>query len=75
MSETDNDSRDERVRRRAYELWEQAGKPEGRNDEFWHNALAEISHTGGKEDASSQNASTSTEANSSTLSKIRSKET
>jgi hypothetical protein len=25
-------------RERAYELWEQAGRPEGRADEFWHAA-------------------------------------
>ena len=30
------------IRRRAYELWEQAGCPEGRGDEFWHAARAEI---------------------------------
>ena len=30
------------VRRRAYELWEQAGMPEGRSDEFWHAAAAEL---------------------------------
>jgi hypothetical protein len=30
------------VRRRAYEFWEQAGRPEGRSDEFWHAARADI---------------------------------
>ena len=30
------------IRRRAYELWEQAGCPEGRSDEFWHAARAEL---------------------------------
>ena len=30
------------VRRRAYELWEQAGMPEGRSDEFWRAAAAEL---------------------------------
>ncbi len=30
------------VRRRAYELWECAGRPEGRSDAFWHAARAEI---------------------------------
>jgi hypothetical protein len=33
---------EEAVRRRAYELWEQAGQPEGRTDEFWHAARAEL---------------------------------
>ena len=34
------------IRRRAYELWEQVGCPEGRSDEFWHAALAEIEGEG-----------------------------
>ena len=33
---------DERVRVRAYILWEQDGRPHGRNDEYWNRALAEI---------------------------------
>ena len=33
---------EEAVRRRAYELWEQAGQPEGRSDEFWFAAIAEL---------------------------------
>ena len=34
------------IRRRAFELWEQAGCPEGRSDEFWHAARAEIEGEG-----------------------------
>jgi hypothetical protein len=30
---------EEAVRRRAYELWEQAGQPESRGDEFWFAAI------------------------------------
>ncbi len=30
------------IRRRAFELWEQAGCPEGRSDEFWRAARTEI---------------------------------
>lgn len=33
---------EEAVRRRAYELWEQAGQPEGRSDEFWFAAIGEL---------------------------------
>ena len=33
---------EETVRRRAYELWEQAGQPEGRSEEFWFVAIAEL---------------------------------
>ena len=34
----------ERVRVRAYELWQQAGAPEGRSDEFWFAAENELEH-------------------------------
>ncbi len=33
---------DERVRIRAYHLWERDGRPLGRNDEYWAKALEEI---------------------------------
>jgi Protein of unknown function (DUF2934) len=33
---------EEAIRRRAYELWESAGWPEGRSDEFWHAARLEL---------------------------------
>ena len=33
---------EETVRRRAYQLWEQAGQPEGRSEEFWFVAIAEL---------------------------------
>jgi len=33
---------EEQIRKRAFELWEQAGKPEGREDEFWHQAQREL---------------------------------
>ncbi len=32
----------EEIIHRAYELWEQAGKPEGRDDEFYHQAEREL---------------------------------
>jgi len=32
-----------RIRRRAYELWEEAGSPESHTDEYWHRAKEEIS--------------------------------
>ncbi len=38
---SDNDL-DQRVRERAYQLWEQAGRPDGRHDEFWHQARGEV---------------------------------
>jgi hypothetical protein len=33
---------EEEIRTRAHQLWEQAGKPEGREDEFWHQAEKEL---------------------------------
>jgi hypothetical protein len=33
---------EEHIRNRAYALWERAGKPHGRSDEFWHAARAEL---------------------------------
>jgi hypothetical protein len=32
----------EDIRVRAYELWEQNGKPEGKQDEFWFQAEREL---------------------------------
>jgi hypothetical protein len=32
----------EEISRRAYELWERAGKPEGRDEEFSHQAEQEL---------------------------------
>ena len=39
-----NPSEDE-IRARAYKLWEQAGKPEGREDEFWQQAEQALRET------------------------------
>ncbi len=33
---------DDRIRQRAHELWEQGGRPEGRQDEFWYQAEQEL---------------------------------
>ena len=30
------------IRELAYELWERAGRPEGRSDEFWYAARFEV---------------------------------
>lgn len=38
---------EERVRQRAYELWEQQGKPEGYEVEHWEQACREIGAEGG----------------------------
>jgi hypothetical protein len=33
---------DEQIRRRAYQLWEQHGRPEGRDVQFWLRAKDEL---------------------------------
>jgi hypothetical protein len=38
----DNISREEKIRVRAYELWEKDGSPAGRADEYWEQARAQI---------------------------------
>ena len=35
-------NREDRVRQRAYELWEKEGKPEGADLRFWEQAMVEI---------------------------------
>ncbi|MEW6631046.1 MAG: DUF2934 domain-containing protein, partial [Pseudomonadota bacterium] len=36
------DDRQERIRRRAHEIWEKAGRPEGAHMDHWDQATAEI---------------------------------
>lgn len=33
---------EDQIRTRAHQLWEIAGRPEGRDDEFWHEAEREL---------------------------------
>jgi hypothetical protein len=33
-----NEDREQRIRERAYSLWEEEGRPEGRAEEFWERA-------------------------------------
>jgi hypothetical protein len=33
---------DKQIQNYAYQLWQQAGCPEGKDDEFWHKAKAEL---------------------------------
>jgi len=35
-----NDLMEHRIRERAFQLWQEAGCPEGQADEFWHRAQA-----------------------------------
>jgi hypothetical protein len=36
-----SDDREQRVKQRAYELWEQSGRPSGRHDDHWDQARRE----------------------------------
>jgi hypothetical protein len=37
---------EEMIREQAYELWDSAGRPDGRSDEFWFAASAEFEREG-----------------------------
>lgn len=39
------DNREDRIRRRAHELWQAAGSPRGDGEEFWLQAEAEVAQT------------------------------
>lgn len=41
--------REDRIRQRAHELWEEQGRPEGRHDEHWRQASSEIGEDGGSD--------------------------
>ena len=42
MATETHDDRRELTARRAYEIWERHGRPEGREAEFWHLAEQEL---------------------------------
>lgn len=39
-------SREERIKQRAYEIWEREGHPAGRDQEHWEQAVQEIEAEG-----------------------------
>jgi hypothetical protein len=44
--ETEMSTKQDDIRDRAYALWVDAGSPDGRQDEFWHQAEAELAENG-----------------------------
>ncbi|PZW48775.1 Protein of unknown function (DUF2934) [Humitalea rosea] len=36
--------REQRLREKAYQLWQEAGSPEGEDDRFWQQAIAATEH-------------------------------
>jgi hypothetical protein len=55
------DDRHERIRQRAHEIWEQAGRPEGAHMEHWDQATAEIDAAGKPKAKSSKKAAAKAE--------------
>ena len=45
MDQTSETDLQDRIRARAHQLWEQAGRPDGREDEFWFQAERDIRET------------------------------
>ncbi|MQW63150.1 DUF2934 domain-containing protein [Sinorhizobium meliloti] len=41
------DVKEERIRRRAYEIWEREGRPDEEHDRHWHQAEKELEGEGG----------------------------
>ena len=38
----DDQKEQDRIRRRAYEIWERDGSPDGRAEEFWQQAISSL---------------------------------
>jgi len=42
-----NSPNNDRIRKRAYEIWEREGRPHGRHEHHWHAAMREIEDSDG----------------------------
>ncbi|WP_257170653.1 DUF2934 domain-containing protein [Bradyrhizobium sp. SRS-191] len=42
MEQSSDTGLQDRIRERAHQLWEQSGRPDGREDEFWYQAEREV---------------------------------
>jgi hypothetical protein len=40
--------RDEQIRSRAYKMWEREGRPQGRHEHHWHQAVREVDDESGE---------------------------
>jgi hypothetical protein len=58
----DDHKQQDRIRRRAYEIWEREGSPEGRAEEFWRQAVASIESEDSSGIAGGQSATTAADA-------------
>jgi hypothetical protein len=61
MTDTAINPSDDEIRTRAHQLWEQAGRPDGRDEEFWHQAAKELSQDHEQGDAPSESSPAFTE--------------
>lgn len=52
MEEFGGQDFEEQVRQRAYQLWEEAGRPDAQSDEFWFRALYELQGTAAEDGSS-----------------------
>lgn len=57
------DDLEQRIRERAYEIWENEGCPEGRGDEHWRLACAEYEEARAEAAAENKDAAVSTNEN------------
>ena len=48
------EDKDDHVRKRAYQIWEAEGRPDGRHDDHWHRAHAEVADAGSEQVRSPQ---------------------
>jgi Protein of unknown function (DUF2934) len=48
------EAREERIRERAYHIWEASGRPPGRDEEFWHRACEMLAADDGPPTSASQ---------------------
>ena len=46
-----NGKRDEQIRSRAYAIWEREGRPHGRQEHHWHQAIREVDEGSGDQAA------------------------
>ncbi|ESY16634.1 MULTISPECIES: DUF2934 domain-containing protein [unclassified Mesorhizobium] len=50
------DDKQDRIRQRAHEIWEKAGRPEGAHQEHWEQATAEVDGAVAKPKKAAKNA-------------------
>ena len=46
--------REQRIKERAYHIWQQEGCPEGREKEHWHQAMRELGSAGDRDSGATE---------------------